>query len=518
MSRIRTYARNITANWLGFGAVLVVSFFLTPFIVHRLGDEAYGVWSLLLSVTGYLGLLEIGVMNSTGRYINYYLARNEDEMVSNVVNTSLSFYLGITLLLLAFACILQPFFGQIFSKIPHDLSNDAGTILVLLSANVGLGFLSATLRQLLISQDRFDLQNAADIVVLILRASGVVYVLIHGYGLLSLALVHIGSAFVGCIMLFSLVKSYGPRIAFGTRFITKRTYRELAGFGIFAFFGDIGTHVIYYTDAIVIGILIGAEEITLYSIGFFLVDYGRKLAIQAARVMMPDILKCAGAEKFSELRWLVIRGTRMVMLVTVPLFLGLLILGKEFIALWMGPTYERSWIILVILAIPQFMALASRHFGTMLLGLGRVKLWAGITLIEAVFNLFLSIFFVLVLNLNIEGVALGTLIPMVLCTGLILPVVACRSVKMSFIFFLKNTFFRWFAAIVLYAIVLIVIARVPTSLSWSSFWLKGMVACLFYRPTGVLVLLSTEDRTSHMTVLISLEVAGRAACLFDNRG
>lgn len=61
MSRARVYLRNITANWVGYGLNLVVMFFMSPFVVHTLGDERYGVWTLLVTLTGHMGLQQGGM-------------------------------------------------------------------------------------------------------------------------------------------------------------------------------------------------------------------------------------------------------------------------------------------------------------------------------------------------------------------------------------------------------------------------------------------------------------------------
>ena len=75
MSRARVYFRNLTANWIGYAVNLVVMFFMSPFVVHTLGNVDYGVWSLMVSLTGYLGLTELGTRAGIGRFINFYLAR-----------------------------------------------------------------------------------------------------------------------------------------------------------------------------------------------------------------------------------------------------------------------------------------------------------------------------------------------------------------------------------------------------------------------------------------------------------
>src|SRR5580765_5542459 len=55
------YLRSLVTNWVGYAANVVVAFFLSPFIVHTLGDSGYGVWSLLMSIVGYVGLIDLGV-------------------------------------------------------------------------------------------------------------------------------------------------------------------------------------------------------------------------------------------------------------------------------------------------------------------------------------------------------------------------------------------------------------------------------------------------------------------------
>src|SRR5262245_15916804 len=55
-------ARNTLWNYLGFAVNLAINFALFPYAVRRLGAGPAGVWLLLGSVTGYMGLLELGIV------------------------------------------------------------------------------------------------------------------------------------------------------------------------------------------------------------------------------------------------------------------------------------------------------------------------------------------------------------------------------------------------------------------------------------------------------------------------
>ncbi len=101
MRRAAVHIRNLMANWVGYCAPLVVALLLTPFIIGRLGAERYGVLTLMLSVSGYLGLADMGIGVSIGRYVNLYMARREGDKVNHVINSAIPFFVLAGLVLVA---------------------------------------------------------------------------------------------------------------------------------------------------------------------------------------------------------------------------------------------------------------------------------------------------------------------------------------------------------------------------------------------------------------------------------
>jgi O-antigen/teichoic acid export membrane protein len=49
---------------------LAISFFMMPFLVRNLGDRMYGIWTLVGSVLGYYGLIDIGLSSAVVRFIS----------------------------------------------------------------------------------------------------------------------------------------------------------------------------------------------------------------------------------------------------------------------------------------------------------------------------------------------------------------------------------------------------------------------------------------------------------------
>jgi len=501
MSKARIYARNLAANWIGHGANLAVAFFMSPFIVHSLGDERYGLWSLMMSITGYLGLVDIGVRGSTGRYINYYLGRNEPENVSRVVNTSLMFYTAVSVAIFGVASVLGMFFGSIFTKFPAELAAEAKWLLLLLALNVWAGFFGATFSQLLTSNNRFDFLNIMQLTVLGVKTAGVVWVLSRGEGIIALAMVHVTCGLIAVPLSLLLAKWKGSAFSFGLRFVNWNTFKKMFGFGKWAFVGNAATRLVYYTDTAVIGLLIGVNAITYYSIGAMLLGYGRTFVGHVVSTITPDIMKAGGARDFPELRWMVIRGTRMTMFFAVPLLVGFMVLGREFIGLWMGPEYKSSAWILFILTIPQFGALATRTCGSALVALGRVRFLALTALGEGVANLIASVAFVTLARLGIYGVALGTVVAM-MANVTVQPIYTCRKIGLPLRNFAQKTTFRWVASALAFAALCVAAIHMLPPDGWGAFWLKVGVLSVCYVPIGLFVGLGYLERCSVLKAIV----------------
>ena len=97
--------RNIFSNWTGFAVSLLVTFFISPFVVHSLGNTNYGIWVLVGSLTGYMGLLDLGLKPAIVKYTSQYRTLKNDEKINGVINSCLAVYtvIGGIVALIAFA-------------------------------------------------------------------------------------------------------------------------------------------------------------------------------------------------------------------------------------------------------------------------------------------------------------------------------------------------------------------------------------------------------------------------------
>src|SRR5579859_6322478 len=124
---------------MGLAMHAVVGFFLSPFILHRLGDEAFSLWILIFAVTGYYGLLDLGIRSSIVKYTAKFLVTNDREQLSRYLSTSLAFYSAMAVIILL-ATITGSFYLRLLFKIPAGLAESERILFLLAGFSVAFTF------------------------------------------------------------------------------------------------------------------------------------------------------------------------------------------------------------------------------------------------------------------------------------------------------------------------------------------------------------------------------------------
>jgi O-antigen/teichoic acid export membrane protein len=121
-------AKNVISSWGTMLVIAVLSFFLSPFIVHKLGNNAYGAWILLSSVVGYLGLLDLGVRSAVTKYVATLHAVGRHDKANHIASAALALFSGAGVAAIALAFGFAEF-GLGFFDVSPDLLGAARLVL-----------------------------------------------------------------------------------------------------------------------------------------------------------------------------------------------------------------------------------------------------------------------------------------------------------------------------------------------------------------------------------------------------
>ena len=90
---------NSGSNLLVLFLKIALTFVMTPIFVKNLGNYDYGVWEITLSVIGYMGILDLGMLPTMARFAAHHRARAEQEQLFQTFASSVVFMGAIGLLL-----------------------------------------------------------------------------------------------------------------------------------------------------------------------------------------------------------------------------------------------------------------------------------------------------------------------------------------------------------------------------------------------------------------------------------
>src|SRR5213592_1005800 len=87
--------RSVGSNWVLSLVTIAATYVTTPFVIHTLGQDGYGTWTLITAMTGYIGLLSLGVPMACVRYLAQHVAEGDWRKVNATIGSCAGLYLAI---------------------------------------------------------------------------------------------------------------------------------------------------------------------------------------------------------------------------------------------------------------------------------------------------------------------------------------------------------------------------------------------------------------------------------------
>jgi O-antigen/teichoic acid export membrane protein len=445
--------QNVGSSWAGLGVNIVVGFLLSPFILHRLGDDAFGLWVLVFSVTDYYGLFDMGIRSSIVRYVSRFHATGERDELAGIVNTTLFTYSIVAGLLMVVSFGASQLVTSIF-RIPSAFTGQAPLLFVIVGISVALGFPLGVFGGILEGLQKFSWLNATTIVATLLRALLVVLALHRGYGLVTLALITAGTpvlfGMLRALMVFRLLS-----LPYGMRFVRRAAFHKVLGYGLFTLLVIVADRLRFRADAVIIGTLLSSAAITYFSIASKIVDYASEVVANMAQIFTPMSSHFDAKGEEEKLQTVLLLGNRASAFVIFPLTAGLIVLGESLIEVWMGVRYTVSYPVMLVLLVPTALLCAQASSTRVLFGIGRHRTMAWFVLAESLVNIALSV--LLVRRYGIMGDAVGTAIPLLITTVFFLPWHVCHLLGLPIGRFVRECYSRPLQLALALALVLIVL-------------------------------------------------------------
>jgi O-antigen/teichoic acid export membrane protein len=418
---------NIFSNWTNLFVLIVTAFFVSPIVVHQLGNELYGIWTLIVNLTGYFTVLDLGVNTAIVRFVSMYTARKDPQKANEVYNTSFIFFFLVSLVIISVTAVFGFFFPDLFA-IKGLTKSYVYLVFVIAGIDIACSLLFGVFAATLNALQEFLMMNIASIALTLLKNGLLIILLWRGSKLLTLALIQLAFNGLKHLALYGIIRRKYGFFQIRRSLWKRSVLRQVFTYSIYSFIIAIAGRIIFLTDSIVIGSVIRVSEITFFAIPATLLDYLGKIIGSLTSVLVPVISSHDAVGEGDKNRTLYLTVSKYVLLLSLPVIFVLFTVGDDFISIWMGPEYgvRSLWVLRILLtgylfSFPQWIAYS------ILLGTSRHRFTAYVLSIEAIANLGMSI--VLGKIYGIEGVALGTTLPLLVVNIFVFPVYTCKFLK-----------------------------------------------------------------------------------------
>lgn len=342
--------RNSLWNLSGSAVPMVVALATVPLLIHSLGVEGFGIVTLVGSVIGYFGVLDINLSAGSIKYLAEHHAANDRERFAETFWFGTLFY-GALGLLGAFGIFFAAdmLVARFFEVSPEMRQ---ATITSFQLAGLGFALTQAQNYLLVVPQalQRYDrsAQSEAFFGVLVNLAS--VAAAVGGAGIVGVIIARVCVSALNVLYLAWLIRSFD--ISLEMRWPRPDVRKALTSFSAYAYLSKIASTLHQHADKVIVGAIAGPVALTFYTVPVTLAGRILGLTYRLSSVIYPRASALAGAGRINELRPVYLGVTRYVTYINLAALGVIVLAGDEFLRRWVGEEFiSQGYPVLVLMTL-----------------------------------------------------------------------------------------------------------------------------------------------------------------------
>jgi O-antigen/teichoic acid export membrane protein len=369
--------RNVGIDMIARAGYLVTRVFIPPFVLARIGLDAYSLWAAIFVFVVYAGATTVGVSSAYVKYVADYTARGEASKANALLSTGFM-TVGVASAIVFGILALGLTHVLSWLHLPAHLHHEADVVVLLVAASFLCDFAFSMFRESLSGAQKVAEVQIIWIASYLVETALIVLLLSTGHGVIGLA-----EAFVvrmGVSISLSILLAYRllPWLRISFRSYSRESLRQLVNFG-----GTVQVVALLATFINTVERAIALPLVGLSAVG--LLDISDKLPGMAALIptalansLFPAAAYLRGgfadtADGREIILELYFRGARYMNLVAGSIA-GLFATSSiPLMTVWLGKVYPGTAYLMAIFAVQQHFHVMTGPGTAILKGVGRPR-------------------------------------------------------------------------------------------------------------------------------------------------
>jgi O-antigen/teichoic acid export membrane protein len=263
-STARVLLGGTTWNALAQFAPVVVNIVMTPYFIHHLGIDRWGLIALVTTIESILTSFDGGLTQTTTRYFSVYAGTDDRARTTHTLMTVLLFIFAAGTVVGGAGWFLSPLLVHLFAM-PAHFRPETTFYLRAVVALIALGFARNTLGAVVTARQRFALLSMLNILTYVIWIVGLIITVDEGWGLRGVAITFLAQQAAATLVIVPIALPYLDRRAIG--FLSAHDARALFKYSSQVQVSGLSQLANAEFDSLLIGTVLSVHSLAMYSAG-----------------------------------------------------------------------------------------------------------------------------------------------------------------------------------------------------------------------------------------------------------
>ncbi|MCD8387772.1 MAG: oligosaccharide flippase family protein [Bacteroidales bacterium] len=369
---MRSAKKSSILSYISVVFYVVVGFLYTPYLVRILGVSDYGIYSLCASLIGYF-TIDFGISAAQTRLAAKYIAEGTPDKIGNMLGITTRIFLTIDVVILILSTLVFFNVEILFHNLSTDEIDRFRNVFIVTTLFVVVNLPMLPIKGLFQAFDRVYELTLIDLCYKITNVAVIVGALYFGLGLYGVVFANVGSNIIAQICrLYFIMRQ--ERIKINIKARDREVVKFITSFSLWATLAMVADKFFFGFIPFLLAVFSNTKEVAIFAIVISIEGYVLTISKSLNGIFLPRIMKMVvNNESSDDKTKLMIKVGRIQLYIIGLLVVGLICLGKEFIELWLGPGFTKSYYCVVLVMSPCIFHLTQTIAEEMLLATNKVK-------------------------------------------------------------------------------------------------------------------------------------------------
>ena len=355
---------NLASNILSFVIQLCINFIITPIIVLKVGDAAYGFVGLANNFVSYATIVTIVINSMASRFITVEYVKNNKESANRYYSSVFYMNLLLSLFILLFTIIFIANINVLLN-VPNELLNDVKITFVLSFINLILSLFNTIFNVSAFVKNRIDLSALRNIAGNILKTA--LLVILFAFFHAKIYFIVLSTVIMTIYLIISnyrLSKKLCSDLVIDKKYFDIKYIKTLAKSGIWNSINSLSKTLLTGLDLLIANLFVGPILMGVLSVAKTIPTAIESLLATFSNTFNPQFVLLYSKGKTDDLIYTVNYSLKIIGLIMLVPLAGVIAFGVPFFHLWLPGKSHNEIIqlqILSILSMLPFIVSASNY-------------------------------------------------------------------------------------------------------------------------------------------------------------